>query len=344
MRYPLAYLSLAALALTLAVAPAGSPSPSPSPSPRPSAGAKTTSPPTATPAATGVPVIVYPFTSSSGLPAKTGADIAGIYVNVFQTSGGIDVLPAPGGGTTPQLQLALARKAHADYYVTGYLTPLGDGVSMVAQVISSETGLLLYSKTVQLTGANDAAAEAVVARQAVLAYSGTNDLEAAQAGVSGSPTPTPQASNAVGLGNLLTLFKRTVKTTPTPSPTPAIKPKRIVIVTHMSGSGIAPAQLTEATNALSAYLYRHFTIRSTAATIGADGAGADAICGTDRDATIAAGRIDQQGGRHPKTTATLTLFTCFGAKLYTGTSTNDNLNRAIETAVDTYATAHPANS
>jgi hypothetical protein len=73
---------------------------------------------------------------------------------------------------------------------------------------------------------------------------------------------------------------------------------------------------------------------------------ADAICGSDRNNTIATGALSVDHPKHGKQTTTfaLSIYTCFGALLYQGTAQGPTAKAAIAAAIADYAAAHPDNS
>ncbi|HLJ73808.1 MAG TPA: hypothetical protein VKU62_04440, partial [Thermoanaerobaculia bacterium] len=118
-------LVFASIALVSAAPSTAAPTATPSPSPRGSATAKPL------PAATafvpnGPEVIIYPFEAEQGLTPQVGLQVAQIFVQQFDASGGVIVLPVA-QGVKREDYLKHARDVHADYYISGYLTPIGNG-------------------------------------------------------------------------------------------------------------------------------------------------------------------------------------------------------------------------
>jgi len=52
-----------------------------------------------------------------------------------------------------------ARRLAADYYVAGFISPLGEGVSVVEQVVGTGSGIVLFSSSAQLSTYADAAGQ-----------------------------------------------------------------------------------------------------------------------------------------------------------------------------------------
>jgi hypothetical protein len=90
----------------------------------------------AAPAFTIVPtVVVYPLAGSPALDRETSARIMTTLANQIAQGGLIKVVP-PSTSVERANYLANARSLGASYYVTGFLTPLGSGASVVEQVVS----------------------------------------------------------------------------------------------------------------------------------------------------------------------------------------------------------------
>ena len=124
-------------------------------------------------------VIVYPFTANaSSLDREASSRLATIVATGMANSRKVTVVPPP-PGTERKDFLSVARANHVDYYVSGFITPLGNGVSVVEQVVSTVSGIVVASQTAQLSTA--------------------------------APSTGPEA-------NLSKLFNRRKKATPTPKP------------------------------------------------------------------------------------------------------------------------------
>ena len=104
-------------------------------------------------------VIVFPFTlSASDVDKESGSRLAVIVATGISNNGGVIVKPAP-PGTERKNYLSVARSVGADYYVSGYITPLGNEVSVVEQVVSTQNGILIASNTAQIATYADAAGQ-----------------------------------------------------------------------------------------------------------------------------------------------------------------------------------------
>jgi len=338
-------------ALALAgLAPASRPSATPSP--HPVATARPQSPaPTPSPASAPVPgallrVVVYPFQSGGGLPGHPGHAVAKIFADQLKSAGGVEVI-APQQAPPVADDLTEARKDGADYYITGYVTPIGNAISLVMQVVAVRSGIIVFSNTAQVQTVADAAGQAMLARQAIFAQAGISQSEVART-TRATPQPPPAVKNGAGISfgltKLLDLFKRTPAATPTPEA--SAKPSRIAIVARITGN-LSPGQLTNATQVLYERLHASFHTRFAAVTAAEVPHAANAVCGNERDATIIAGEIavSHTGifGAHTNVRFTLRAYTCFGVQLASYEATAASAADAIATAVQEYVAAHPDN-
>lgn len=147
----------------------------------------------AAPAFTIVPtVVVYPLSGSPALDRETSARIMTTLANQIAQGGQVKVIP-PSTSVERQNYLADARKLGASYYVTGFLTPLGSGASVVEQVVSVTSGTLVFSVTNYVTNLTDIAAQGDELRAGILERS-SRGLQAFEAPDEASATPTPAAN------------------------------------------------------------------------------------------------------------------------------------------------------
>jgi TolB-like protein len=328
-----AVLLLGSSLVLLAAAP---PRPSPTPSPTPT--------PAATAPSAAASVLIYPFDVQTGVDAKIGIAIASILAQEMAATGGLNVLAVPQGVKRTDF-LQYARTKAADFYISGYVTPVGDAAAVVEQVVSVESGVILFSQTAQVQSVADVASQSLQARAQILAFVNRATQNIAPQSTN---TPAPTASNGAnmqlrGLSSMVdSVFHR--KGAATPAPTPAVKPDRGIIVAPVSGSGSpAGSDVTNATNELFFALQRHYRVQLTKTSDVATAA--DAICGTQRNNTIAAGTLSETFPHHgrPEVVFTLSVYTCFGAVLDKAVGKGDSFKQAVDAAVATYATAHPTN-
>jgi len=160
-------------------------------------------------------VVVYPLSASGGADPEAGASIAVVLAQRLATDGAIVVKPYP-PGTQRVDYLTAAQKLNADYYVSGFLTPLGDQISMVLQVVSCSSGTVIFSNGAFVKTYADAAAQAETLQLAILRHAG-RALAILDAPPRETPAPKAPEKNEA---NLSGLFKKKKKAAPAATPTP----------------------------------------------------------------------------------------------------------------------------
>lgn len=329
---------LLCLGIALAGAAPSRPAAKPSPTPSPAATLQPESLPI---------VVVFPFGASSDIAPGNGEKAANLFVQVMNSAGGIDAIGAP--ATVKRTDyLTYAKSVNADFYVSGYMTPLGTGVSLVEQVVSTRSGVMLFGQTAQIQSFEDASSQAIAIHDGIMSQirGMQQQYQAAQATSTPTPMASGQANLSKGLAGLAGLFHRDKAKTAVP--VAITKPSKGVLVAHVNGSVPAnnlSAATSELYSALNTYYNAHMTNSS-----GLDmNKQADGICGTNRNNTIATGALSAKSERHAfRTTTTWTftldIYTCWGAKLDSETATAGSLKGAVSGAVDSYAKSHPENS
>jgi len=143
----------------------------------------------AAPAFTIVPsVIVYPLEAgSSDLNREDSARIATTLATQIAIGGAVKVIP-PKAGVERANYLADARQAGANYYVTGFITPLGSGASVVEQVVSTVSGTIVFNITNYITSLDDIIAQGDALRNGIIER-GNRALQAFQAPPPAAATP-----------------------------------------------------------------------------------------------------------------------------------------------------------
>jgi hypothetical protein len=295
-------------------------------------------------------VLVYPFDAPSDLDPKVGLGIAQIFSQIFVGSQNLTVL-AIGQGVKRQDYQKNALAKHADYYVAGYVQPIGQAAAVVSQLVNVQSGTSAFSQTAQITSLQDIASQALTFDSIIQQLEQRDQPNIAN---QGKATPAPQPTNGAAMklsgitGAVQSLFKGKGKSgSATPQPA-IVKPARSVIVVRLSGT--APSgDVTRGTDDLLASMNRRFNARSSNLVPADVSKSADSICGSKRDNTVASGTLnvhrEGSGFRgHNVYDFTLNVFACFGAKLYTTTATNPDMAKAIDTAVSSYAKDHPENS
>jgi hypothetical protein len=292
-------------------------------------------------------VVVYPFGASSDIAAGNGEKAANLFVQEMNNAGGIDAIGAP-ASVVRNDYLKYAKSVNADYYVTGYMTPLGNGVSLVEQVVSTRSGAMIFGQTAQVESFEDASSQAIAIHDGIMAQERglRQQYEAAQATATATPMANNQANLGKGLSGIAGLFKRKGKSSPTP--TPVVKPAKGILVAHVNGS-VPANNLSAATNQLYNALNRNYLVRMTNSSGANITREADSLCGSNRNNTIATGTLSAKTTRHTFRSSTewtfnLDIYTCWGAKLYTETATAGSLSQAVSNAAAAYAKDHPGNS
>lgn len=336
-RIPAVFLLCLGIALAGAAPPRATPKPAATPLP------------TAAPQQVSLPIIVvFPFGTSTDIPASNGAKAANLFVQVMNSSGGLDAIGAP--ATIKQSNyLGYARTVNADYYVTGYMTPLGEGVSLVEQVVSTRSGTMVFGQTAQIDSFEDASAQAITVHDGIVSQEQAFKKQYTEAQATATPTPMAknQANLTKGLSDLAGLFHRKGKAAGTGT-TVAAKPGKGVLVAHVNGS-VPENNLNSATSVLYSMLNGYYKARMTNSPADNLAKQADGICGTDRNNTIATGTLSAKTTRHglgsrTEWTFNLAVYTCWGAKLAEQSATAGSLKDAVSSAVSAYAQAHPENS
>lgn len=312
-----------------------------------------------TPIATGTPftstnpiVLIYPFQTPSDLDARTGTGIAQVYQQVMAQAGGLTILPLP-TNIKREDYTKYARTQHADYYVSGYVQPIGQSASIVANIVDVNSEIAVYSTTTQVESVPDVASQALNTRTVILNAAGIERPQVSTQASTPAPTASQGASMNVNnvLGGIGGLFKqkpkpgKTVANAPSPTPTPA-KPSRAVIVNHLGGTASSVDQ-DAATNELFRALDAHYTTSVLKSPVASIAGAAESICGSNRNNTIAGGTLNavREGGirAHNTYTFKLEIYTCFGAVLYTTTTTDTDRGKTVRDAVDAYVKSFPNN-
>ncbi len=293
-------------------------------------------------------VVVYPFEVQTGADARLGMAIAQILGQEMTAAGSITVPPIPKDVKRADF-LEYARDAHADFYISGYVTPVGDSAAVVEQVVSVESGVILFSQTAQVSSVADVASQSLLARSQILAFLGRGTQQV-QTQTSGTPAPT--ATNGAqmplrGIASIVDSVFRHRGNGQGATPAPGAKPSRGIIVAPVIASGSAVQNdLTNATHELYFAMNRFFTAQMTGVSTADVAHAADQICGNNRDNTVAAGTLTETPGHHGRLDMTfnLTVYTCFGAPLEHEVGRSTSVKGAVDAAVNAYAAAHPDNS
>jgi TolB-like protein len=188
-------------------------------------------------------VIVYPFVpTGSSVDREASSRLATLIATQMANTGKVTVLPPP-PGTERKDYLAVARAQNADYYVAGFISPLGAGVSLVEQVVSTTTGIVVFSQSTQINTYAEAAGQGDDLAQYISSHANR-----ALAGIGTPPpqaSPTPAASNGPQ-ANLNGLFNRRKKSTPAPKSTAKPTPAPAASAPAASLTNVTPAPASAA--------------------------------------------------------------------------------------------------
>ncbi|HYZ15393.1 MAG TPA: hypothetical protein VE591_03285 [Candidatus Acidoferrum sp.] len=174
-------------------------------------------------------VVVYPFSANgSTLDREASSRLATIIATEMANTGKVTVIP-PTPGTERKDYLTSARSQGADYYVAGFISPLGNGVSIVEQVVGTSSGIIVYSNTGQLTTYADAAGQGDQLAAFVAQYANRGLAAIGTPPPAPSPTVAPISNEAANLGRLFGGRKRRGQASPTPAPivSPSATPSSI---------------------------------------------------------------------------------------------------------------------
>jgi TolB-like protein len=199
-------------------------------------------------------VVVYPFSATTSQLDQEAASRLGVIVATgMANSPGIVVKPAPPGAERKDF-LTLARSLGADYYVTGYLSAVGHQVSLVEQVVTTASGIIVFSNTAQLTTYQDAAGQGEDLAAAIVRHANRNigAIEAPPEHAA-TPTPGPTAGSEANLSNLGGLLHRKRQATSAPSATPTPAPAAVSPTPAVASTPVALATLSPAAARSSAF-------------------------------------------------------------------------------------------
>jgi hypothetical protein len=163
-------------------------------------------------------VVVFPLTVNGDAQKDAGERLAVLFAQQLADNGIKVVPPVP---ETPRSEfLTAARKLGCDYYVTGFLTPLGAEVSVVEQVVSTTSGTIVASNSAQFLTYSDASGQGAILAKAIFSHA-----ERALASLeenAPAATPVPKESEPEANLNMLgNIFKHKPKPKPSPTATPS---------------------------------------------------------------------------------------------------------------------------
>lgn len=131
-------------------------------------------------------VTVYSLVPNGAVASSWGPRLAGAVAASLASQGGVTV-KSPPGDVAQADYLNAALRLGADYYVSGYVSPSRDEVTVVLQLVSTRSGTLLWTTTAQLQTPDDVSAPATNLHKALLDHAGRGLANVA------TPRPAPTA-------------------------------------------------------------------------------------------------------------------------------------------------------
>ena len=194
-------------------------------------------------AAPGTPkpaIVVYPFSGATGVAPAIGANVALVTALQLSLGGDITVKSAP-ADTQRADYLLTARGLGADYYVSGFVSPIGNQLAVIEQLVSTRNGVSVWrSNTMQLTVPDDARAQASELHDAVVKAGVQQPFPVSQS-PSGSNTPPRSSSSRPSKPEAPLPIPR-FESIPAPVaavPTAAPVVRKTALILPFSGSAIA---------------------------------------------------------------------------------------------------------
>lgn len=299
----------------------------------------------AAPAFTIVPtVVVYPpSVTGDSIDQEASSRIATVLATEIAKTGDVHVL-TPKPGVERANYLSDARSIGADYYVTGFVTPIGNNVSVIEQVVSVLSGTVVYSASAQITTYGELNDQADELRQGILERAGRG-IAAFQAPELPASTPSPQPTSGAE-ANVSGLFRhKHAAATASPlavADVQPLPPNAVVAILAVGGSADAD-QRTAAAQAIAVAFNRD----GRHAVVVSDAAPSDAVCAANKATSFVAGYLDTQTTAGANASASLRLvgYDCSGKVAFDRTFTQAGsgptasqvaLNAASDAAVGAY--------
>jgi hypothetical protein len=169
-------------------------------------------------------VVVYPLQASAALPRDVALRIVTTLSNEIAVDGRVRAIPAD-PDTDRSAYLAAARKLGADFYVTGFLTPLGDGASLIVQLVSTQSGAVVFSSSAQISSLSDVSSQGDILRLAIIGHANPGYPALTNSSAGANATPPPPAASEAPEANIGGLFRhKKAEPKPTPTATPSVTP------------------------------------------------------------------------------------------------------------------------
>ncbi len=294
----------------------------------------------AAPAFTIVPtVVVYPPTTSGDtIDNETTSRIATLLATEIAKGGQVKIV-TPRPGVERATFLADARSLGADYYVSGFLTPIGGSASMIEQVVSTVSGTVVFSASAQVTTLSDLVSPADELRDGIVERS-SRGLALIQTPQQAPSTPAPEASNAADV-NVNGLFNRR-KRGSAGATVPVLAPDAVVAILAVGGSAGAD-QRTAAAQALAVAFGRD----GRQAVVVSDAHPSSTVCSANKATALVGAWLDETATAGTSASAALRLvgYDCSGKALFDRSFTENGsgadaaqvaLNAASDAAVGAF--------
>jgi TolB-like protein len=148
-------------------------------------------------------LVIFPFTPAVGADPNSGPEYSKQLGAALTALGGVTVVMAD-TATVQADYLRTAKAAGAEYYLMGHITPpLNNALSVVEQLVSTRSGIVVWSQTARVSSDDDVAGQAPTVKTAVVSL-GTRGFLAILNATPGPvrtvpPTPAPKrAAKAAG--------------------------------------------------------------------------------------------------------------------------------------------------
>jgi hypothetical protein len=136
-------------------------------------------------------VVVYPFSGKAGMSPDVGQNVALVVALTLSQTGDITIKTPPADTAQSDFQ-HVARSLGADFYVVGFLSPLGSQMAVSEQLVSTRSGISVWQTASTIAQPQDASDVALQAHEAIMHLSAQQLPES----VSNAPAPPPAAPPA----------------------------------------------------------------------------------------------------------------------------------------------------
>ena len=166
-------------------------------------------------------VVVFPLTVNGDADKNSGDRLATLFAQQMAENG-VKVIPPP-PGTERKDFLEHRPLLGCDYYVSGFITPLGQEVTVVEQLVSTISGTVIFSNSAEMVTYSDASGQGVVLASAAIRHAGRGLASLGEPPPAATKEPATDKDEA-NLGGLAALFKRKPKAKPSTEPSATAEP------------------------------------------------------------------------------------------------------------------------